>query len=403
MIRDEGKKSVPRFALWGGMRLAVVLLIGTLGAALGQDLEPLALSPDRDDGVDVIVRYRETNGGRLARAGQQRKSHGGLELNAVHGLAMRVTQAELARLSRDPDVESVSPDRAVHASAAAAPGLDYAFETILGGAGAQFGLTGRGIGVALIDSGVFDHSDLNGSKKGNKIIVYEESFVGGDAKDEYGHGTHVAGLLAGNGESSKGTSNTHSFRGLAPDVQIVNLKALGANGAGTDSSVIRAIDRAIQLKAVYNIRVINLSIGRPVYQSYRVDPLCLAVERAWKSGIVVVVSAGNEGRNNSHGNGGLRHDYGARKLALRHHGGRDADRVHGLARRRWLGQLQFEGSYRDRSYRQTGSGGAWKPADRPAGGQHFDLQFNLGQSGALCAVRNFEFRIDAGLLPPERD
>ncbi len=79
---------------------------------------------------------------------------------------------------------------------------------------------------------------------------------------------------------------------------------LDANGAGSDSQVIAAIQRAIQLKNTYNIRVINLSLGRSIFESYTLDPVCQAVEAAWKSGIVVVVAAGNSGRDNSYGTQG---------------------------------------------------------------------------------------------------
>src|SRR5208337_442421 len=75
-----------------------------------------------------------------------------------------------------------------------------------------------------------------------------------------------------------------------------NLRVLDQNGAGTDSGVIAAIAQAIALKGLFNIRVINLSLGRPVYESYKLDPVCQAVEQAWKNGIVVVVAAGNDGR-----------------------------------------------------------------------------------------------------------
>src|ERR1051326_6032745 len=125
-----------------------------------------------------------------------------------------------------------------------------------------------------------------------------------DTFDEYGHGTHVAGILAGNGRRSKGSQSTYWIRGIAPGVNLVSLRVLDSKGAGSDSAVIAAIQTAIALKNVYNIRVINLSLGRPVYGSYATDPLCMAVELAWKSGIVVVVAAGNEGRNNSAGTNG---------------------------------------------------------------------------------------------------
>ncbi len=95
-----------------------------------------------------------------------------------------------------------------------------------------------------------------------------------------------------------------AFYGIAPHANLINLRVLDGNGVGTDSAVVAAIDRAIKLKNQYNIRVINLSLGRPVFESYTLDPLCQAVERAWQAGIVVVVAAGNEGRNRSQGTDG---------------------------------------------------------------------------------------------------
>src|SRR5207249_5699146 len=93
----------------------------------------------------------------------------------------------------------------------------------------------------------------------------------------------------------------YTFKGIAPNANLINLRALDQNGSGTDGTVISAIQEAIQLKSMYNIRVINLSLslGRPVFESYKLDPLCQAVEAAWKTGIVVVVAAGNSGRDNS--------------------------------------------------------------------------------------------------------
>ena len=91
---------------------------------------------------------------------------------------------------------------------------------------------------------------------------------------------------------------------MAPGVNLINLRVLDSNGSGTDSAVISAINTAIQLKSKYNIRVINLSLGRPVYESYLLDPLCQAVEKAWNAGIVVVVAAGNDGRNQTQGTNG---------------------------------------------------------------------------------------------------
>src|SRR4029078_4926064 len=111
-------------------------------------------------------------------------------------------------------------------------------------------------------------------------------------------------MRAGNANSSTGPGYFASFRGVAPGANLINLRVLDASGVGTDSGVIAAIDKAISLKSKYNIRVLNLSLGRPVFESYKTDPLCQAVEKAWKAGIVVVVAAGNEGRNNQFGTDG---------------------------------------------------------------------------------------------------
>jgi serine protease AprX len=88
-------------------------------------------------------------------------------------------------------------------------------------------------------------------------------------------------------------------------VNLIDLRALDMNGAGTDSTVIAAIQQAIALKNTYNIRVINLSLGRGIPVSYTQDPLCQAVESAWKAGIVVVVAAGNYGRLSISGSNGF--------------------------------------------------------------------------------------------------
>ena len=114
----------------------------------------------------------------------------------------------------------------------------------------------------------------------------------------------VAGIIAGNGQSSGGNGENNgnsatAIFGVAPNVSLINLRVLDANGSGTDAQVIAAIQQAIALKNTYNIKVINLSLGRNVFESYTQDPLCQAVEAAWQSGILVVVAAGNSGRDNS--------------------------------------------------------------------------------------------------------
>ena len=98
--------------------------------------------------------------------------------------------------------------------------------------------------------------------------------------------------MGSNGADSTGPGFTRTLKGVAPNVNLIPLRVLDANGAGTDASVIAAIEQAIALQNTYNIRIINLSLGRPVWESYTLDPLCQA-EAAWKAGIVVVTAAPN--------------------------------------------------------------------------------------------------------------
>src|SRR5579864_4168857 len=215
------------------------------------------------------------------------------QLPLVNGVVALLDGNGIVSLSNQSNVVYISQDRPLQPSlnnAAAAINAEFAW---------QSNYTGAGIGVALIDSGVSSHPDLltTGLLPLSRV-VYNQSFVPGSssAADAYGHGTHIAGLIAGSGVSSTGPIYSQTFKGIAPGAQIVNLRVLDANGSATDSTVIAAISRAISLKSTYNIRVINLSLGHAVYERYKLDPLCVAVEKAWKSGIVVVVAAGNNGR-----------------------------------------------------------------------------------------------------------
>jgi len=215
------------------------------------------------------------------------------QLPIVNGLLVSLDHNGIVSLSNQSNVVYISKDRTL------TPFFDNAAPAVNASAAWQSNYTGSGIGVALIDSGVNNHPDLTTTGLlPLSRIVYNKSFVPGDssAADAYGHGTHIAGLIAGDGLSSTGPLFSQNFKGIAPGARIVNLRVLNANGSATDSSVIAAINQAISLKSQYNIRVINLSLGRGVFESYKLDPLCQAVEKAWKSGIVVVVAAGNNGR-----------------------------------------------------------------------------------------------------------
>jgi serine protease AprX len=217
-------------------------------------------------------------------------------INAVH---ISLSPQQIQALSSNPVIAYISPDRPMTGS------LDVTTQTVNANLAWQFGYDGTGVGVAVIDSGISLKHDFNNKNGVTTRLVYSQNFVETeDATDRYGHGTHVAGIVGGNGTDSTGSQFSRTFRGVAPNVNLVSLKVLDQNGAGTESDVIAAIQTAISLKSTYNIRVMNMSLGRPVFESYTLDPLCQAVEAAYRAGIVVVVAAGNYGRDNTRGTRG---------------------------------------------------------------------------------------------------
>ena len=254
--------------------------------------------------VTVIVQFRQMPNTTALAGMQSRGAALRNRLHSIRAVTMRVPVSMLAELESNPNVAYVTPDRPVSLTASNA---DYTTAVEADVAAAQFALDGTGVGVAIIDSGVADHPDLHDAT-GASRVVYSQSFVAGDSttSDQYGHGTHVAGLIGGTGNASgPGNGYAATYAGMAPNVNIINLRVLDQNGSGTDSQVIAAIQQAIALKDIYNIRVINMSLGRPVFESYTLDPVCQAVESAWKAGIIVVVAAGNNGRDNSMGTHGF--------------------------------------------------------------------------------------------------
>lgn len=266
--------------------------------------------------VDVIVQYKvqptDRHFDRVHSLGGADKKR----FKRIPGAAFTIPAAALQNLANDPEVAYISRDRKVRSH------LDLSAAAVNAQAAWSSSYTGTGIGVAVIDSGinsqVQDLGNANGQTDPNHSrVVYAENFLVPatnpdghsnnahyQTNDGYGHGTHVAGIIAGNGFLSSGPNTLTTFKGIAPNANLIDFQVLDANGEGDDSAVIAAIEEAINLKSKYNIRVINLSLGRPVYESFALDPLCQAAEQAWKAGIVVVVAAGNDGRDDSFNNNG---------------------------------------------------------------------------------------------------
>ena len=282
--------------------LAIVLLsVSTAWGArptLSPDLVALIAKSSPRTMVRVIVQYKSKPW--QADYDQVRQRGGKLNRNlfSIRAATVSLPLSGVVALSKSAHVSYISLDRQVSMS------LDYVTKAVNADIAWSYGYDGSNVGIAVIDSGIYSHPDLNQEGSTQSRVVYSESFVVNDpsVSDAYGHGTHVAGIAAGNGQNAAGYKG--EYRGIAPNANIINLRVLDANGRGNDSAVVAAIQRAIELKGQYNIRVLNLSLGRKVFESYTLDPLAQAVEQAWKAGIVVVVAAGNYGRDYSGGKHG---------------------------------------------------------------------------------------------------
>jgi serine protease AprX len=155
------------------------------------------------------------------------------------------------------------------------------------------GVTGEGVTVAIVDTGIDDYNGLKKDIHGKKDrIIGWVDFVKEKAKptDQNGHGTHIAGIIA---NSEKGADG--EWNGIAPGVNLVGVRVLDKKGAGNYEQVIQGIQWVVDHKDEYNIRVMNLSLVSPVHSPYWADPLNQAVTNAWANGIVVVVAGGNGG------------------------------------------------------------------------------------------------------------
>ncbi len=221
-------------------------------------------------------------------------------LTIIQSFALRVPTKNLAALAQTPGIAHISRDaqtkRHGDEFTVQHSGADTATASGLQGG---YGLSGSGVTVAVLDSGIRPGKDFESNTlllKGSRIAA-AVNFTGSDGTDDkLGHGTHVAGIIAGNGVNSTGLQYYRTFLGIAPSASLVNVRVLDSKGSGNVSNVIAGLNWIVQNKVKYNIRVVNVSLGHPVYESVTTDPLNLAVQAAWKAGIVVVCSAGNTGR-----------------------------------------------------------------------------------------------------------
>ncbi len=211
-------------------------------------------------------------------------------LPLIGGFAATIPDGRLQLLASDPSVAEVSVDGRIHMANAVTDAWDdlepnLAWRKAIRLGQVPDGIDGSGVTVALIDTGVARVRDL-----GDRVVARVDFTPGGNGDDQFGHGTHLAGVIAGNGAASLG-----KWRGVAPGARLVSVKVAGPDGSTDVSVVIAALQWVVTHRAQYGIKVLNLAFGTDSVQSYAVDPLNAAVERAWAAGITVVVSAGNRG------------------------------------------------------------------------------------------------------------
>ncbi|QOX64751.1 S8 family peptidase [Anoxybacterium hadale] len=202
------------------------------------------------------------------------------KLPLINSFTVKVNAKNLETIVNNSKTSKVWFDRPVRSV------LDVATPVTKAPAVWSLGTTGKGIGVAVLDTGIYPHPDLAG-----RLTAFQD-FIGNKTTpyDDNGHGTHIAGCIASSGSLSR-----FLYKGTAPDANLIGVKVLDKSGGGSLSTVIQGIQWCISNKNRYGIRIINLSLGSEAVQSYQEDALCQAVENAWQKGIVVCVAAGNDG------------------------------------------------------------------------------------------------------------
>ncbi len=241
--------------------------------------------------VDVILQAKDINNASfrdiMAKHNVQIKNRIGKTDTLVVNMPLSAVEA----LSKRNLTNFMSPDRKIAKLGHLEKTTGAKAVRNLGGGNGNNKLEGTGVAIAVVDSGM--HVNHKTFKRGNSSrVVYSQDFTGeGNADDNYGHGTHVAGIAAGGSKR-----NASAYLGIAPDADIVNLKVLDSNGVGNTSWLLNALEWIKQNHAQYNIRVVNLSLGGAAVDSYTNDPVNLKVQELNAEGILVVAAAGNDGK-----------------------------------------------------------------------------------------------------------
>lgn len=245
-------------------------------------LQARIMDAQENEQTSVILLYDEKD----THLEEAIKEHGGkikYRLDIIQGFAVDLPCKCVEKLVRIPGVTFIADDAKLSTL------MDIARPTVGGTIAEESNLTGQGIGIAVLDTGVYPHADL--SLGTNRIVAFKD-FVNEKEfpYDDNGHGTHVAGIAAGNGYMSEG-----KYKGMAPKANILGVKVMDKNGSGTTSDIVAGMQWAWENRNRYNIRIVSLSIGSDPDLKAAEDPLVKGVEALWDGGIVVVTAAGNSG------------------------------------------------------------------------------------------------------------
>jgi serine protease AprX len=283
----------------GRIRWAVTALAVTCCAALP------ATAGASSARSQVIVQLDAGSSAAAVKA--QVRSYGGRvtgDLPIINGFAAKLSDGAAASLQRFDGVREVTRNAAIKPQGVNVAELKTAYPSSVDAIEAwnkpDANVTGKNVGVAVIDTGIAgqmkDFEEKGPSKNSRVVASVVTNPYATNAKDTYGHGTHVAGIIAGNGtERTNGDLLRNKYIGVAPEADLVSVKVSDDLGNATVLDVIYGLQWVVDFKGQYNIRVVNLSLESTTPNSYKTDPLDAAVESAWLKGLVVVAAAGNRG------------------------------------------------------------------------------------------------------------
>jgi len=285
-----GSPDVPRRFRWSltGLLLAALLTATTATAAP-------AATPVATHIVQLEPGVAPAEGARLVRSAGGRVTG---RLPIINGLAVRLPASGVTAVGHDVRVKAVTANSRVasQASEIDTSSMATAYPASVQATKVWDSATGRGVGVAVIDTGIAGElADFKGDDGRSRVIASAVvNPAATTAKDSYGHGTHVAGILAGDG-NRRSDSLRGQYVGIAPEANLISIKASDDAGRATVLDIIYGLQFAVDHRAKLNIRVVNLSLQSATAESYETDPLDAAVESAYFHGIVVVAAAGNRG------------------------------------------------------------------------------------------------------------